>query len=325
MKRTYPTVSSFLTRNTNQKTSLNYLPVSRQIQRQGQQCRPSLVGNFLSSYKDRTNGTRLMSSLLLLTQPVNLSLLQHISLGYTCVETVSATHPDHKLNADGDVKLTESHVVSEYLDKAYSTTGPELFPADPHKLAKVEFHLRTQECALKASKHVSPLWILRHYLGQSACAWASCAGIMKFAAKSSLWKLILVSQVRLFVELFAAEVQPNIFKFWKAESQEELNAAKETFTYGLKVWTTRLWRADNACLTVEDLLHCSKSLTFARLQINQVIGLNCSIFVLSLWPSSFVLPFRVLTAIWAVMASRVETSSWEQTFLVSLHKAWKLL
>ena len=45
----------------------------------------------------------------------------------------------------------------------------------------------------------------------------------------------LLTQVRLFVELFAAEVQPNIFKFWKAESKEDLEVAKEAFTYGLKV------------------------------------------------------------------------------------------
>lgn len=83
---------------------------------------------------------------------------------------------------DGDVKLTESHVVSEYLDNAYPAAGSKLFPTEPQKLAKV----------------------------------------------------------RLFVELFAAEVQPNIFKFWKAESQEELDAAKEGFTYGLKTLDTYL-------------------------------------------------------------------------------------
>lgn len=39
--------------------------------------------------------------------------------------------------ADGDVKLTESHVVSEYLDAAYPQAGPKLFPTDAGLLAKV--------------------------------------------------------------------------------------------------------------------------------------------------------------------------------------------
>lgn len=39
--------------------------------------------------------------------------------------------------ADGDVKLAESNVVSEYLDTAYPESGLKLFPRDPVKLAKV--------------------------------------------------------------------------------------------------------------------------------------------------------------------------------------------
>ena len=42
-----------------------------------------------------------------------------------------------KVLADGDVKLAESNVVSEYLDAAYPEAGTKLFPADPVKLAKV--------------------------------------------------------------------------------------------------------------------------------------------------------------------------------------------
>ena len=38
--------------------------------------------------------------------------------------------------ADGDDKLIESNVVSEYLDRKYNS-GPKLFPEDPYKLAKV--------------------------------------------------------------------------------------------------------------------------------------------------------------------------------------------
>ena len=42
-----------------------------------------------------------------------------------------------KPGADGDVKLAESHVVSEYLDTAYPDAGTKIFPTDPYKLAKV--------------------------------------------------------------------------------------------------------------------------------------------------------------------------------------------
>ena len=38
--------------------------------------------------------------------------------------------------ADGDDKLIESNVVSEYLDRKYNS-GPKLFPEDPYKHAKV--------------------------------------------------------------------------------------------------------------------------------------------------------------------------------------------
>jgi len=48
----------------------------------------------------------------------------------------------HKVSlfADGDVKLTESHVVSEYLDTAYPKAGPKLFPIDAKNLAKARLH-----------------------------------------------------------------------------------------------------------------------------------------------------------------------------------------
>ena len=48
-------------------------------------------------------------------------------------------------SADGDVKLTESHVVSEYLDNAYPNAGSKLFPSDPHKLAKVQAQAKGSE------------------------------------------------------------------------------------------------------------------------------------------------------------------------------------
>ena len=38
---------------------------------------------------------------------------------------------------DGKDKLIESNIVSEYLDRKYVDSGPQLFPTDPLKLAKV--------------------------------------------------------------------------------------------------------------------------------------------------------------------------------------------
>ena len=52
--------------------------------------------------------------------------------------------PWARLSADGDVKLAESNVVSEYLDTAYPESGTKLFPTDPVKLAKVSLELRTK-------------------------------------------------------------------------------------------------------------------------------------------------------------------------------------
>jgi len=39
--------------------------------------------------------------------------------------------------SDGDVKLIESKVVSQYLDAQYSSHGPKLCPEDPLQMAKV--------------------------------------------------------------------------------------------------------------------------------------------------------------------------------------------
>lgn len=58
------------------------------------------------------------------------------------------------LLADGDVKLTESHVVSEYLDTAYPQAGPKLFPSDAAGLAKVIL----ESCIMKYSR---PLVLLQ--------------------------------------------------------------------------------------------------------------------------------------------------------------------
>ena len=42
-------------------------------------------------------------------------------------------------------------------------------------------------------------------------------------------------QVRLFVELYTSEVQPNGYKILKAETQAELDSGIQEFTAGLKV------------------------------------------------------------------------------------------
>jgi glutathione S-transferase len=52
------------------------------------------------------------------------------------------SNPNHRGTVpaivDGDVKLNESHVVSEYLDAAYPEAGTKLFPTDSKKLGKVK-------------------------------------------------------------------------------------------------------------------------------------------------------------------------------------------
>ena len=57
--------------------------------------------------------------------------------------------------ADGDVKLTESAVVAEYVDNAYPDSGPKIFPTDPLKLALVRLGSSLQVHTLPARKQSS--------------------------------------------------------------------------------------------------------------------------------------------------------------------------
>ena len=109
--------------------------------------------------------------------------------------------------ADGDVKLTESAVVAEYVDNAYPDSGPKIFPTAPLKLALVRLGTSSQ-CMSRSSPCCQE------------------AGIILM--------LLLDLQVRLFVENFGA-VSGSTFKLLGAETKAEVDAAKESFTKALKV------------------------------------------------------------------------------------------
>ena len=114
--------------------------------------------------------------------------------------------------ADGGVKLTESNVVSEYLDNAYPGSGPKMFPTDPTKLALVRFGRSSSQCMSRAYSHNTGIILM----------------------------LLLDLQVRLFAETFGAasgsiSVRGCCLTMLGAQTKAELDAAKEGFTKALKV------------------------------------------------------------------------------------------
>jgi hypothetical protein len=94
------------------------------------------------------------------------------------------------LSADGDVKLTESHVISEYLDTAYPNAGPKLFPLDAKNLAKasVYFHPTSTPACEIACEIVDASYALQ----KDICIWTSLALMSSYVTHDLIFSILPV-------------------------------------------------------------------------------------------------------------------------------------